>query len=232
VPITPTRKIWLDGELVDWDKARIHVLHALAPLRVGGVRRHPAAYPTAAAWRCSDSPTTVNPAVHLQRSVHSIDMPYSPDELIRASKEVVRVNGLHEGCYLRPIVYLGYGEMGLNPLPCPVSVAIAAWPWGTYLGAKGGQRDPPQGVHLAASRPQRRSHGGQGDGHVRELVAGQGRGAEGRYDEAVCSRPTPRVGVHGREHLRGAGSDRGHSAHVGVGALAGITQDSVRTIRH
>ena len=50
---------------------------------------------------------------------------------------MVRENGLTEGCYVRPIVFLGYGEMGLNPLPCPVNVAIAAWPWGTYLGAEG-----------------------------------------------------------------------------------------------
>ena len=50
---------------------------------------------------------------------------------------MVRVNGLADGCYIRPFVYLGYGEMGLNPLPCPVNVAIAAWPWGTYLGDEG-----------------------------------------------------------------------------------------------
>ena len=49
----------------------------------------------------------------------------------------MRENGLTEGCYVRPIIFLGYGEMGLNPLPCPVNVAIAAWPWDTYLGADG-----------------------------------------------------------------------------------------------
>ena len=63
----------------------------------------------------------------------------------------MRVNGLDDGCYIRPIVYLGYGEMGLNPLPCPVNVAIAAWPWGTYLGDEG----VANGIRLKVSSWQR-----------------------------------------------------------------------------
>ena len=65
-----------------------------------------------------------------------IDVPFTVDEIVDATKETVRVNGLPE-CYIRPLVYLGYGEMGLNPLPCPVQVSIAVWPWGTYLGDEG-----------------------------------------------------------------------------------------------
>ena len=64
----------------------------------------------------------------------NIEVPYSVPELIEVTKEIVRVNNLHDGCYIRPIVYLGYGEMGVNPLGAPVNVAIAAWPWGAYLG--------------------------------------------------------------------------------------------------
>ena len=66
-----------------------------------------------------------------------IDIPYTVDELVDATTALVRVNGLDDGCYIRPLVYLGYGEMGLNPIPCPVNVSIAAWPWGTYLGDEG-----------------------------------------------------------------------------------------------
>src|SRR5207245_7858892 len=68
--------------------------------------------------------------------IFMIDIPYTPDQLIDAVKETIRVNNL-DGCYIRPLVYLGYGEMGLNPLPCPVNVSIAVWPWGTYLGDEG-----------------------------------------------------------------------------------------------
>src|SRR6187455_1230531 len=62
-----------------------------------------------------------------------MDMPYSVDELVQATKDVVRASGL-PACYIRPIAYYGYGEMGLNTLPCSVDVAIACWPWGAYLG--------------------------------------------------------------------------------------------------
>ncbi len=66
-----------------------------------------------------------------------IEVPFTLEQLIDATREVVRVNHMDEGCYLRPIIYLGYGEMGLNPLPCPVNVSIAAWPWASYLGDEG-----------------------------------------------------------------------------------------------
>src|SRR5690606_4198117 len=78
---------------------------------------------------------------HIERLFNSakifmIDIPYTVDELCDATRELVRVNQL-DSCYIRPIAFLGYGEMGLNPLPCPVNVSIAAWPWGTYLGDEG-----------------------------------------------------------------------------------------------
>jgi branched-chain amino acid aminotransferase len=63
-----------------------------------------------------------------------IDVPYTLDQLCDAAVEVVRTNDLPEGCYIRPLVYLGYGEMGVFPLSAPVNVIIAAWPWGAYLG--------------------------------------------------------------------------------------------------
>ena len=62
-----------------------------------------------------------------------IESPFSVEQLVEATKETVRVNNI-EACYIRPLIYLGYGEMGLNPLPCSVNVSIAVWPWGTYLG--------------------------------------------------------------------------------------------------
>jgi len=79
---------------------------------------------------------------HTKRLLNSckilmIDVPYSLEELVEATKETVRVNDVPEGCYIRPLVFLGYGEMGVNPLPSPVNVVIAVWPWGAYLGDDG-----------------------------------------------------------------------------------------------
>ena len=66
--------------------------------------------------------------LHDSAQIFMIDVPYTVDQLVEATKDTIRVNRL-ESCYIRPIVYLGYGEMGLNPLPCPTKVLIAVWPW-------------------------------------------------------------------------------------------------------
>jgi branched-chain amino acid aminotransferase len=230
VPITPTEKIWLDGELVDWDKARIHVLtHSLH--YGSGVFEGIRAYPTSrgvAVFRLTD---------HINRlfssaKVFMIDVPFSPAELVAASKEVVRVNGLDDGCYIRPIVYLGYGEMGLNPLPCPVSVAIAAWPWGTYLGDEG----VANGIRLKVSSWQRHDPNAvptaaKGTGMYVNSSLAKVEALKAGYDEAVLLAPDGRVSectgenifvVRGRRVITPPTSESA--------ALAGITQDSVQTI--
>ena len=134
MPLQTVDKIWMDGELVPWHEAKVHILtHSLH--YGSGVFEGIRAYKTiqgAAVFRLTD---------HIKRlftsaKVYLIDIPYSVDDLVEAVKDTVRVNNL-DACYIRPIVYLGYGEMGLNPLPCPVNVSIAVWPWGTYLGDKG-----------------------------------------------------------------------------------------------
>src|SRR5688572_18766850 len=134
MPIEKTAKIWMDGELVDWDDARIHVL--THTLHYGsGVFEGIRAYPTdagPAVFRLRDHMERLHQSAHLLL----LDAPYSGEELVEATRATIRVNEI-ESCYIRPIIFLGYGEMGLNPLPCPVNVSIAVWPWGTYLGDEG-----------------------------------------------------------------------------------------------
>ena len=135
MPITPTSKIWMDGELVDWEKATIHVLtHAL--------HYGTGAFEGIRAYETGSGPAIFRLRDHMQRLLNSckiimIDIPYNLNQLVDAGIEVVRANPLPNGCYLRPLVYLGYGEMGVNPLPAPVNVAMAVWPWGAYLGEEG-----------------------------------------------------------------------------------------------
>ncbi|MFB6077191.1 MAG: branched-chain amino acid transaminase [Candidatus Nanohaloarchaea archaeon] len=105
--------IWMDGEQVPWDEAEVHVLtHALH-------------YGTGVfeGIRCYD---TVD-------AVYGIDIPYDQDKIREAVLDLIRANGL-DACYIRPIVFHGYGEMGVDPGGNPVRVAIAVWPWGAYLG--------------------------------------------------------------------------------------------------
>ncbi len=123
--------IWHNGELVAWEDAKIHVLtHGL---HYGtSVFEGERAYPT------SRGPAIFRHQDHLARLLASaklyyMPVPYTLEQLRSATHELIAANGLNE-CYIRPIVFRGYGQMGLNPLDCEVSVSIAVWPWGAYLG--------------------------------------------------------------------------------------------------
>lgn len=127
-------KIWLNGKLVGWDEAKIHVLtHALhyATAVFDGIR----------CYKTPRGPALFRLKDHLERlyksaKIYAMKIPYSVEEICRAVKELVRANNFSE-CYVRPIAYYGYREMGVNPLANPVEVAIITWRWGAYLGEEG-----------------------------------------------------------------------------------------------
>jgi branched-chain amino acid aminotransferase len=132
--VRETEKIWMNGELVDWADARIHV--GAHGLHYGsGVFEGIRAYETAkgsAVFRLTD---------HLQRLHNSarllhMELPYSIEELRTVCHELIAANGLPE-CYLRPIAFFGYGELGVSAVGNPVDVVIMSWPWGAYLGEDG-----------------------------------------------------------------------------------------------
>ena len=228
MPLDKVDKIWMDGELVAWDDAKIHVL--THTLHYGsGVFEGIRAYATpqgAAVFRLTD---------HIVRLFHSakiflIDVPYTPDEIVEAVKETVRVNGLDE-CYIRPIVYLGYGEMGLNPLPCPVNVSIAVWPWGTYLGDEGIQH----GVRVKISSFQRHDPNAmppaaKGTGMYMNSSLAKVEALKGGYDEAILLSPQGFVSECTGENVFIVKRGKLFTPPASAGALEGITRDSVVTI--
>jgi len=132
--VNPSELIWMNGEFVPWADAKVHVL------------THGLHYGTGVfeGLRCYD--TEIGPAVfrhreHLTRlgrsaELYYMPMPYSVEALRAATLELIGRNGL-SSCYVRPIMYRGYGQMGVNPLEAPVDVSIAAWEWGAYLGDEG-----------------------------------------------------------------------------------------------
>ncbi len=148
MPITESKFIWMDGELVPWGEAKVHVL--THTLHYGnGVFEGVRAYETA------QGPAVFRLTPHIKRLFNSakifmLDIPYTVDQIIDATKATVKANDL-QSCYIRPLVYLGYGEMGLNPLTSKVNVSIAVWPWGAYLGDEGIQH----GVRMKISSWQR-----------------------------------------------------------------------------
>ncbi|MEA2212956.1 MAG: branched-chain amino acid aminotransferase [Solirubrobacteraceae bacterium] len=123
--------IWHNGELVAWEDATIHVL-------THGLHYGTGVFEGERAYATERGPGIFRHRDHLRRLLQSAELyympvPYTLDELRSATHELLRANNLRE-CYIRPIIYRGYGQMGLNPLDCEVSVSIAAWPWGAYLG--------------------------------------------------------------------------------------------------
>ena len=129
--LTKTDKIWMNGRLVPWDQATIHILSHVVHYGsciFEGIR----CYETArgpAIFRLQD---------HIRRMIdgcriYRMELPFTASEIEAAILATVRANQM-KSCYIRPLAYRGYNSLGVNPFPCPVDVAIAVWPWGAYLG--------------------------------------------------------------------------------------------------
>ena len=132
-----TEKIWMNGELIDWADAKVHI--GTHGLHYGtGVFEGIRVYDTA------NGPAVFRLTDHLKRLINSgrllyMDIPYSVEELRAACHDVLGANGLSE-CYLRPLAFYGYGELGVHPGTNPIDVCVMSWPWGTYLGDEGVER--------------------------------------------------------------------------------------------
>jgi branched-chain amino acid aminotransferase len=132
--IPKTEKIWMDGKFVNWDNAKVHVLTHTLHYGLGifeGIR----CYETgkgSAIFRLDEHIDRLFNSAH----IFLMEIPYSRKDIKDAIIETVKVNRI-KSCYIRPLVYIGYGAMGLYPKGNPVNVSIAVWSWGTYLGDEG-----------------------------------------------------------------------------------------------
>jgi branched-chain amino acid aminotransferase len=129
-----TEKIWMNGELVDWADATVHV-------GIHGLHYGTGVFEGIRCYETEKGPAVFRLTDHLERLHDSarllyMDIPYSVDELKAASMDVIAANGLPE-CYLRPIAFYGYGELGVSTAGNPVVTVIMSWPWGAYLGDEG-----------------------------------------------------------------------------------------------
>ena len=228
MPITPTAKIWMNGSLVDWDDARIHVLTHSLHYGMGvfeGIR----------AYETSDGPAVFRLTDHMQRlhdsaRIMMMDLPYSVEELVEATKDVVRASGL-PSCYIRPIAYFGYGEMGLNTLPCSVDVSIACWPWGAYLGDDA----VTKGVRMKISSWTRHDHNtmppaAKTTGNYVNSSLAKVEALKAGYEEAIMLNRQGFVSECTGENIFVARHGRIITPPLSAGALEGITQSSVTAI--
>ncbi len=223
--IPEVEKIWMDGELVDWKDAKIHVLtHALhyGSGVFEGIR----------AYKNGNGPAIFRLTEHIKRLYRSADVykmkiPFKPKELIEATKEVVKANKL-DSCYIRPLAFRGYGGMGLYPEGIPVQVIIAAWPWGSYLGDDGikngvrvkissFRRNDPNAIPPAA----------KASGQYLNSILAKIEVISADYDEAVLLNSHGNVADGSGENIFVVKNNVVHTPPTSAGALEGITRDSI-----
>ncbi|MEW5993819.1 MAG: branched-chain amino acid transaminase [Candidatus Zixiibacteriota bacterium] len=129
--MTPTEYIWMNGKLVKWDEATIHICSHV-------IHYGSSVFEGMRVYKAANGPVAFRLQEHTERlfnsaKIYRMDIPFTEDQINQATLMTIGANQLEE-CYVRPIVYRGYGTLGVDPSACPVDVAIATWPWGKYLG--------------------------------------------------------------------------------------------------
>jgi branched-chain amino acid aminotransferase len=226
--VQETEKIWMNGDLIDWADAKVHVgvhgLHYGSGVFEG--------------IRCYDTPK--GPAVfrldeHLQRLHNSakllyMEIPFSVEDLKAACNEVIGANGLPE-CYLRPIAFYGYGELGVAARGNPVEKVILSWPWAPYLGEEGLK----QGIRAKISSWQRVSpnvvpHVSKATGVYLNSMLAVTEANNAGYDEAILLTPEGTVADGSGENIFIVRDGVIYTPDLATGILPGITRDTVKQI--
>ena len=228
MPITPTKKIWMNGTFVDWADATVHVLNPTMHYGWGvfeGIR----------AYSTPQGPAVFRLTDHISRlyrsaRIYLMDPGFTAEQVIEAVKETVRINEV-DSCYIRPLIYLGYGEMGLNPLPSHVETMIAVWPWCLYLGADA----LAQGCRAMASSWQHINQNsiaptGKGTGQYVNSSLSKVAALKAGYDEAILLSPAGNVVQGTGENIFVVQGRTIVTPPIQDGLLEGITRDSVMTI--
>ena len=223
-------KIWFDGNMVEWKDANIHVLSHVVHYGTSvfeGIR----------AYKNDKGVGVFRLKEHVQRlfdsaKIYKIEIPYTQEEIEQAILETVRVNDLN-GCYIRPIVFKGYGELGVDPTNCPVNVVIAAWEWGSYLGEEGmangvdigisSWRKPAPDTFPALAKC--------GANYMNSQLA-KLEAIDNGYDEAIMLDYEGHVSEGSGENIFLVEGEKLFTPAMSSSNLKGITRDSIMTIAH
>jgi len=228
MPMEPTPHIWMNGEMVPWEDAKIHVLTHTLHYGTGvfeGIR----------AYESAEGPAIFRLTEHIERLYNSakilgMPMTYSVPEIVQACKDVVADSGL-DACYLRPIAYYGYGEMGLATGACQVDISVAAWPWGAYLGDDAVSK----GVRMKISSWTRHDHNimppaSKTTGNYANSTLAKMEALNAGYDEAIMLNSAGLVSECSGENIFVAKGDVILTPPTSSGALPGITQHTVMAL--
>lgn len=225
MPFEEVKKIWMNGRLVDFADAKIHVLtHAIhygsglfEGIRCYNTRRGPAIF------RLEEHTRRLFDSAKIYR----MDIPYSPEEVSRACVDTVAANEF-EDCYLRPIVYRGFHSLGVFPGACPVDVAIAAWRWGKYLGPEALE----QGVDVRVSSWNRMAPNtfpalAKATGNYMNSILIRQEAAVDGYAEGIALDVNGYVSEGSGENIFVIRDGKILTPHFGSSILNGITRDSI-----
>ena len=220
-----TEKIWMNGELVDWADATVHV-------GTHGLHYGTGVFEGIRCYETEKGPAVFRLTDHLDRLHNSakllyLDLPYSVEELHAACMELIGANGLPE-CYLRPIAFSGYGELGVSTGSNPVDVVIMSWPWGAYLGDEGLKN----GIRVKVSSWQRVGpntipHASKATGIYLNSMLAVSEANRSGYDEAILLTPDGFIADGSGENVFIVKDGTIATPPLSTSILPGITRDSL-----
>jgi branched-chain amino acid aminotransferase len=220
-----TEKIWMNGELVDWADATVHV-------GVHGLHYGTGVFEGIRCYETEQGPAVFRLTDHLERLHNSarllyMDIPYTIDELRAACMDVIGVNGLPE-CYLRPIAFFGYGELGVATAGNPVDTVIMSWPWGAYLGEEGLKN----GIRVKVSSwkrvgPNTIPHASKATGIYLNSMLAVTEANRAGYDEAILLTDDGFIADGSGENVFVVKDGKISTPPLSTSILPGITRDSV-----
>jgi branched-chain amino acid aminotransferase len=223
--VRETEKIWLNGELVDWADATVHV-------GAHGLHYGTGVFEGIRCYETERGPAVFRLREHLVRLDNSarllyMQLPYSIEELRAATHELLGANGLPE-CYVRPIAFYGYGELGVHTGSNPIDVAIMSWPWGAYLGEEG-QR---QGIRVAISSwkrigPNTIPHAAKATGVYLNSMLAVHEAQRAGYDEAIMLTDDGFIADGPGETIFVVGNGELTTPPLSTSILPGITRETV-----
>jgi branched-chain amino acid aminotransferase len=221
-------KIWMDGQLVEWRDAKIHVLSHTLHYGCG-------AFEGVRAYNTAQGPAIFRLREHTERLFNSgkilrMKIPFSVEQVMQAQREVVRANQL-QSCYLRPLIWIGDEKLGVNPRGCSIHLMVAAWPWGAYLGEEGMRR----GIRVKTSSYTRHhvnitmTQAKAVSNYTNSILANMEALDDG-YDEAMLLDPSGFVSEGAGENLFVIKKGVVYTPDLSAGALNGITRDTIFAI--
>ena len=223
-----TEKIWFNGELVDWADAKVHV-------GAHGLHYGSGVFEGIRCYETDAGPAVFRLTDHLKRLQNSaallhMELPYSLEELRAASHELIATNGLAE-CYLRPIAFYGYGELGVHPGTNPVDVVLMSWPWGAYLG----ETALEQGIRAKVSSwkrvgPNTIPHVSKATGIYLNSMLAVIEATRGGYDEAILLTDDGYVADGSGENVFVIKDEIISTPDLSASILPGITRETVMEI--